>query len=128
MKSKQDIDEKLTKLDYTENQHIRKISLLIGYWMSPTNEMNWSLRFNKCFLTIWSLTVPRLRWSVFRGLVSIRWGEGQKIMVNLLRLKDKQHILSSVKKQKGTSIYMNEDISGTVQQRRKELREKGMTS
>lgn len=48
-------------------------------------------------------------------------GRPRKIMVNLLRLKDKQRILSSAKKLKGTNIFINEDFSGAVLQRRKEL-------
>lgn len=56
-----------------------KISSLMGYLMlEEKNGMNWSLKFNKCSLVIWSLIVPRLRWSGSRGLVSTKRGEGQE--------------------------------------------------
>lgn len=48
-------------------------------------------------------------------------GRPRRVMVSLLRLKDKQQILSSAKKLRESKIYMNEDFSGAVLQRRKEL-------
>ena len=43
------------------------------------------------------------------------------MVVKLLRHKDKQTILSKAKILKGTSIYINEDYSDAVRQKRKEL-------
>ena len=48
-------------------------------------------------------------------------GRRRKITVKLQRFKDKQCILSSAKKLKGTNIYINKDFSETVKLRRKEL-------
>ena len=48
-------------------------------------------------------------------------GRPRKIVVKLLRIKDRELILSSAKKLKGTRIYINEDFSEAVQLRRKEL-------
>lgn len=45
----------------------------------------------------------------------------RKIFLKLVRLKDRHHILSSTKKLKGTNIYINEDFSDLVQQRKREL-------
>lgn len=50
-------------------------------------------------------------------------GKPRKIVVKLLRFKDRQCILSSTKKikLKGTNIYINSVFSEAVQRRRKEL-------
>lgn len=51
-------------------------------------------------------------------------GKPRRVEVSLLCLKDKQQILSSARKLKGTRIFINEDFFGAVLQRRKELRPK----
>ena len=45
----------------------------------------------------------------------------RKVYVKLLRIKDRDSILSSANKLKGTKIYINEGFSEAVQLRRKEL-------
>lgn len=52
---------------------------------------------------------------------NMKGGRPRKIVVKLLRIKDRELNLSSAKKLKGTKIYINEDFSEAVQLRRKEL-------
>lgn len=123
MKSKQDIDELLTKLDYIDNQHKRKNIIIDG--ISDVGGEKWNeleLKVQQMFSSNLELDCTKIEMERVQRIGQYQeGGRPRKIMVNLLRLKDKQHILSSVKKLKGTNIYINEDFSGAVQQKRKEL-------
>jgi len=122
MKLKCGIDEMFTKFDYMENQHKRKNLVIDG--IMDDKEESWSgleqkvqhMFSNKLGLD-GKIEIERVQ----RMGQYQEGGRPRRIMVNLLRLKDKQCILSSTKKLKGTNIYINEDFSGAVLQRRKEL-------
>lgn len=122
MNSKRDIDEMFTKLDYIENQHKRKNFVIDG--VMDDKEESWSgleQKIQQMFSTNLGLDGKIETERVQRMGQYQEGGRPRRIMVNLLRLKDKQRILSSAKKLKGTNIYINEDFSGAVLQRIKEL-------
>ncbi|KAG1940185.1 hypothetical protein F2P79_016902 [Pimephales promelas] len=93
--SKQELDAMFNKLDFIENQS-RRTNILIDGIADKKGE-NWCESEKK------------------------ERGRPRKILVKLLRIKDRELILSSAKKLKGTKIYINEDFSEAVQLRRKEL-------
>ena len=48
-------------------------------------------------------------------------GRPRTVVFKLLRFKDKEEILKRAKNLKGTNLYINEDYSDKVRQKRKEL-------
>ena len=48
-------------------------------------------------------------------------GRPRTVVVKLLRFKDKEEILKRANKLKGTNLYINEDFSDKVRQKRKDL-------
>lgn len=123
MGSKLEMDEMFAKLDYIENQ-CRRTNILVDGIADEKGE-TWSDSEKKVRLMISSnLGLDGTSIDIERAQRIGQYQEGgrpRKIVVKFLRLKDRQCILSSTKKLKGTNIYINEDFSEAVQLRRKEL-------
>ncbi|GAA6080007.1 uncharacterized protein LOC124389821 isoform X1 [Tachysurus ichikawai] len=119
---KRDIDGMFSKLDYIENQLKRKNLAIDG--ITDDKEESWSgleQKVQHMFSNNLGLDGKIETERVQRIGQYQEGGRPRRVMVNLLRLKDKLRILSSAKKLKGTNIYINEDFSGAVLQRRREL-------
>lgn len=101
MKSKQD-----KKLDYIDNQHKRKNIIIDG--IPDVGGEKWNelqLKVQHMFSSNLELDCTKIEMERVQRIGQYQeGGRPRKIMVNLLRLKDKPHILSSVKKLKGTNI------------------------
>lgn len=123
MNSKQELDGMFTKLDYIENQS-RRTNILIDGIADEKGE-NWSDSEKKVRQMLSKdLGLDGTNMDIERAQRIGQYQEGgrpRKIIVKRLRIKDREWILSSAKKLKGTKSYINEDFSEAVQLRRKEL-------
>lgn len=122
------VDKKhcLDKVEYLDNQSRRNNIVIDGIPESP--DESWS-DSEKKFREILSekmnidqkhIEIERAH-RIGRPLAD---GEGKRprsMIVKLFRHKDRQAILSKANNLKGTHIYMNEDFSDAVRQKRKEL-------
>lgn len=120
---KQDMEDILIKLDYMENQHKRNNIIIDG--LEEEKGENWNDVEHKVQKMLSSnLGLDTTKIEVDRahrvGHYEVG-GRPRRVMVRLIRHKDKQQILSSAKKLKGTKIFINEDFSEAVLQRRREL-------
>ncbi|XP_019631891.1 PREDICTED: uncharacterized protein LOC109475612 [Branchiostoma belcheri] len=111
------------KSDYLENQSRRNNILFDGV---PDNKQeNWS----RCEQKVPDILKDKLKLDPLKIEIerSHRNGKFQEegrprpIVVKLLRYKDKEAILQRAKHLKGSNIYVNEDFSDAVRQKRKEL-------
>lgn len=123
LKSKQELEDLFEKLDHIENQ-LRRSNLLIDGIDEEKGETISGLEMKIQQMLSNNLGLDSSTIEMERVHRIGQFHEGRKprkIVVKLLRLKDRQRILSSTKKLKGTNIYINEDFSDLVQQRRREL-------
>lgn len=113
----------LSKLDYIENQSRRNNLLVDG--IAEEKGENWDESERKVRDMLGSnMGLNGKDTEIKRAHRVSQYQEGgrpRQIIVKLLRFKDKQAILSSARKTRGTNIYINEDFSEAVQKRRKEL-------
>ncbi|CAM4611528.1 unnamed protein product [Leuciscus chuanchicus] len=123
LKSKEELDKMATKLDFIENQSRRNNLIVDG--ISEERGESWDVSekkikdmlFSKMGLNDNNIEIEQAH----RIGQHQEGGRPRQIIVKLLRFKDKQTILSSAKKLKGTRIYINEDFSEAVMKKRKEL-------
>lgn len=122
------IDNKywLAKVEYLENQSRRNNIVIDGIPESP--DESWSdsekklreILSGKMKIDQKHIEIERAH-RIGRPLAD---GDGKRprsMIVKLFRHKDKLEILSKASKLKGTNIYINEDYSDAVRQKRKEL-------
>lgn len=122
-KSRQEMDELFNKLDYIDNQS-RRSNLLIDGIAEEKGETVSGLEIKIQQVLSENLGLDGTKIEIERAYRMGQFQEGRKqrkIVVKFLRFKDRQRILFSAKKLKGTNIYINEDFSDVVQQRRREL-------
>lgn len=122
-KLKKEMEDLFHKLDYLENQS-RRSNLLIDGIAEEKGETTGGLEIKIQQMLSEKLGLDGSNIEIEKVHRLGKFQEGRrprKIIVKLLRFKDRQRILSSTKKLKGTSIYVNEDFSDVVQQRRREL-------
>ncbi|XP_046711293.1 uncharacterized protein LOC124389821 isoform X1 [Silurus meridionalis] len=122
-KSKQEMDDLFNKLDYIDNQS-RRSNLLIDGIAEEKGETASGLEIKIQQVLAENLGLDGTKIEIERAHRMGQFQEGRKqrkIVVKFLRFKDRQHILFSAKKLKSTNIYINEDFSDVVQQRRREL-------
>lgn len=121
--SRQELDAMFKKLEYIENQSRRTNILIDG--IGDEKGENWcesEKKVREMFSKNLSLDGTNMDIERAQRLGQFQErGRPRKIVVKLLRIKDRVLILSSAKKLKGTKIYINEDFSEAVQLRRKEL-------
>lgn len=122
-KSKQEMDDLFNKLNYIDNQS-RRSNLLIDGIAEEKGETASGLEIKIQQVLSENLGLDGTKIEIERAHRMGQFQEGRKqrkIVVKFLRFKDRQRILFSAKKLKGTNIYINEDFSDVVQQRRREL-------
>lgn len=122
-KSKQELEDLFEKLDHIENQ-LRRSNLLIDGIAEEKGETisGLEMKIQQMLLNNLGLDSSTIEMERVHRIGQFHEGrKPRKIVVKLLRFKDRQRILFSTKKLKGTNIYINEDFSDLVQQRRREL-------
>lgn len=123
VKSKEELDGFFVKLDYVENQMKRTNIIVDG--ISDEKDESWMKSEVKVRDILSSkLGLDDSEMEIERAHRIGQYQEGgkpRKVVVKLLRLKDKQTIMSSAKRLKGTNIFINEDFSEALQLRRREL-------
>lgn len=116
----------LDKVEYLENQSRRNNIVIDG--IPETPEESWS-DSEKKFREILSgkmkidqkhIEIERAH-RIGRPLADGAGKRPRSMIVKLARYKDRQTILSKANNLKGTNIYMNEDFSDAVRQKRKDL-------
>jgi len=120
---KKDITANDTKVDYLENQSRRNNILIDG--VADTKDETW----DQCEQKVRDLLKEKLKLDpkqieIERAHRNGRFQDGGRprpIVAKLLRFKDKDTIIKRAKYLKGSTIYMNEDFSEKVRQKRKEL-------
>lgn len=121
--SKEELAAVFNKMDYIENQTRRTNIVVDG--ISDEKGENWMESEKKVRHMITSrLGLDGVNMELERAHRIGQYQEGgrpRKIMVKLLRFKDKQMILSTAKKLKGSNIYINDDFSEALLQKRREL-------
>lgn len=109
-------------MDYIENQSLRNNIIIDGVDESPnekwteTEEKFRSLLSEKMKIDHQHMEIERARRS---GKPVSMGNKPRPIAVKLLRHKDKLSILAKAKILKGSNIYINEDFSDTVRQKRR---------
>ncbi|KAI8514789.1 hypothetical protein Bbelb_073800 [Branchiostoma belcheri] len=111
------------KSDYLENQSRRNNLLFDG--VADNKQENWS----QCEQKVRDILKDKLKLDPLKIEIerSHRNGKFQEdgrprpIVVKLLRYKDKEVIMQRAKNLKGSNIFINEDFSDAVRQKRKEL-------
>ncbi|KAI8488105.1 Tetraspanin-8 [Branchiostoma belcheri] len=116
-----EVTEMANKLDYIENQSRRNNLIFDGIkddrketWEQSETKVKEVLR-NKLRLNTDSIEIERAHRNGKPG------DRPRPIVVKLLRYKDKQNILRQAKMLKGTQIFINEDFSDKIRQKRKDL-------
>lgn len=113
-----------TKLEYTENHSKRNNIIVDGIAESPNEK--WA----ETEVKVRSLLSEKLKMDhrqieiecVHRSGKPVPMGNKPRpITVKLLRHKDKLSILAKAKALKGSNVYINEDFTDTVRQKRREL-------
>ncbi|KAI8499875.1 hypothetical protein Bbelb_221920 [Branchiostoma belcheri] len=120
---KKDITVNDTKVDYLENQSRRNNILIDG--VADTKDETWE----QCEQKVRELVKEKLKLDpkqieIERAHRNGRFNDGGRprpIVAKLLRYKDRDQIMKRAKYLKGTHIYINEDYSEKVRQKRKEL-------
>ncbi|XP_078667360.1 uncharacterized protein LOC144909172 [Branchiostoma floridae x Branchiostoma belcheri] len=116
-----EVTEMANKLDYIENQS-RRNNLIFDRikddrketWEQSETKVKEVLR-NKLRLNTDNIEIERAHRNGKPG------DRPRPIVVKLLRYKDKQNILRQAKMLKGTQIFINEDFSDKIRQKRKDL-------
>lgn len=121
-KSKQELEDLFEKLDHIENQ-LRRSNLIDGIAEEKGETISGlEMKIQQMLLNNLGLDSSTIEMERVHRIGQFHEGrKPRKIVVKLLRFKDRQRILFSTKKLKGTNIYINEDFSDLVQQRRREL-------
>ncbi|XP_078666011.1 uncharacterized protein LOC144908349 [Branchiostoma floridae x Branchiostoma belcheri] len=116
-----EVTEMANKLDYIENQSRRNNLIFDGIkddrketWEQSETKVKEVLR-NKLRLNTDNIEIERAHRNGKPG------DRPRPIVVKLLRYKDKQNILRQAKMLKGTQIFINEDFSDKIRQKRKDL-------
>lgn len=122
---KKEIEDNQDKLDYLENQSRRSNVRISGIDEQP-NE-SWDDTEVKVKEVLEKMDIPSEDVDIERAHRTGRPNQrARQIVVKFLRYKDRENVLKSGKKLKGTGIYVNEDLSSRVIKRRYEQQDKLM--
>ncbi|KAI8507447.1 hypothetical protein Bbelb_148270 [Branchiostoma belcheri] len=123
MQLKADATTNLNKTDYLENQSRRNNILIDG--ITDVKEESWE----ECEQKVRSLLKEKLQLDPKKIEIERAHRNGRfqpdarprSIVAKLLRFKDKEAILQRARYLKGSNIFINEDFSEAIRQKRKEL-------
>ncbi|CAH1239564.1 Hypp5317 [Branchiostoma lanceolatum] len=120
---KADSTTSVNKMDYLENQSRRNNIIVDG--IPDSKEESWEESEQKVRVMIKEkLKLDPRKIEIERAHRNGRFQPGERprpIVAKLLRFKDRLTILQNAKNLKGTGIYINEDFSDAVRQKRKNL-------
>ncbi|CAH1274709.1 Hypp5400 [Branchiostoma lanceolatum] len=120
---KADSTTSVNKMDYLENQSRRNNIIVDG--IPDSKEESWEESEQKVRVMIKEkLKLDPRKIEIERAHRNGRFQPGERprpIVAKLLRFKDRLTILQNAKHLKGTGIYINEDFSDAVRQKRKNL-------